>query len=80
MIKITNSTQVETSFLETTKLQAEAQAEIAKMGVELAERARSYGVVIEIRAQSLLPPAMGYHVDVVTVYPRRAPAGKGDAA
>lgn len=71
MIQITNSGAVASSFLELTKHQARVEAEIAKMAVELAERARAAGVVVEIHSVPLTPLAMGNNVDIVTVFTTR---------
>ena len=71
MIQITNSGAVTSSFLELTKHQAHVEAEIAKLAVELAERARMAGVIVEIRSEPRPPLAMGNNVDVVTVFTTR---------
>jgi hypothetical protein len=47
----------QSSFLELTRQQAHAEAEVAKLAVELAERARNAGVVVEIRCLSVTPLA-----------------------
>jgi len=81
LIQITDSKDVKSSFLELTRHQATVEAEIAKMAVELAERARMAGVIVEIRSVPLPPLAAGNNVDQVTVFTTRGrPAQQALAA
>jgi hypothetical protein len=80
MISIQNGETIDVKFAEDTELSFTRQCEIAQQAVDLAARARAAGVIVSISQQALLPPAMGNHVDVVTAFAARRPAGKGGAA
>ncbi len=80
MISIENGETIEVNLLEDTEASFTRQCEFAQQAVELAARARAAGVILNIAQRTLTPLAMRNHVDVVTVYDARTPAGKGGAA
>lgn len=49
----------------------QAAAHLKAAAERLAAGARAAGFVITIEQRPILPPAMGRHEDVVTVYPKR---------
>jgi len=80
MISIENGETLEVQIADDTELSFTRQCEFAQQAVELAARARAAGVILNIAQKALTPLAMRNHVDVVTAYDARMPAGKGGDA
>ncbi len=55
----------------TTEGPVDTEIDVHAAATHLAHRARRAGFILRIDQESQQPPAMGRHVDVVTVYPKR---------
>ena len=80
MIRIEEGTLVHADIGMDTDDSFRWQCILSAEAAELATRARAAGVILSISQSALQPLAMGNHVDVVTTYAARTPAGKGGAA